>query len=47
MDTELEENEFSVLSNSELDGLLRKSIEKDDYERASLIRDELKKRKNK
>ncbi|MDA3906158.1 MAG: bifunctional nuclease family protein [Bacteroidales bacterium] len=45
MDTEVEENEFSVLSNSELDGLLLKSIEKEDYERASEIRDEIEKRK--
>ncbi|MBN2891114.1 MAG: bifunctional nuclease family protein [Bacteroidales bacterium] len=40
-----EENEFFDLSNAELDELLLKTIEKEDYERASLIRDEIKRRK--
>ncbi|MBN1650515.1 MAG: bifunctional nuclease family protein [Bacteroidales bacterium] len=43
----VEENEFSNLSLSELDELLLKAIEHEDYERASVIRDEITKRKSK
>ncbi len=43
----MEENEFSGLSRKDLEDMLHQAIEKEDYERASLIRDELKKRKNK
>ncbi|MCD6090182.1 MAG: bifunctional nuclease family protein [Bacteroidales bacterium] len=41
-----EDNEFSNISLSDLDELLLKSIEHEDYERASVIRDEIKKRGN-
>lgn len=41
------ENEFFGISVRELDNLLLKAIEKEDYERASVIRDEIKKRKKK
>lgn len=40
-----EENEFFNLNLIELDEILLKAIENEDYERASIIRDELKKRK--
>ena len=40
-----EGNEFSGLSFKELDAILLKAIEHEDYERASLIRDELSRRK--
>ncbi len=43
----VEENEFSNLNLSELDELLLKAIEHEDYERASVIRDEIAKRKSK
>ncbi len=43
----IEENEFSNLNLSELDELLLKAIEHEDYERASVIRDEIAKRKSK
>lgn len=40
-------NEFFGMSVRELDTFLLKAIEKEDYERASVIRDEIKKRKKK
>lgn len=40
-----DENEFSILNLKELDELLLKAIEHEDYERASEIRDEIEKRK--
>lgn len=40
-----EETEFSKLNSEELDDQLLKAIEKEDYERASIIRDEILKRK--
>lgn len=41
----VEDNEFFGMGIRELDTLLLKAIEKEDYERASLIRDEIKKKK--
>jgi len=41
----VEDNEFFGMGIHELDTLLLKAIEKEDYERASLIRDEIKKKK--
>jgi len=38
------ENQYSSISSEELDELLRESIENEDYEKASKIRDEIKKR---
>ena len=38
-------NEFNLLTNEELDSELRKAVENEEYERASLIRDEIRKRK--
>lgn len=38
--------EFSDMSDEELEEILQKAIDAEDYERASLIRDELKKRKS-
>ena len=40
------ENEFSDYISAELEEMLEKAVENEDYEQASLIRDELKKRKN-
>jgi len=40
-----DENEFTILNLKELDVLLLKAIENEDYERASIIRDEIAKRK--
>jgi uncharacterized protein len=39
------ENEFSALTAEELQEELQKAVDHEDYERASLIRDEIKKRK--
>lgn len=47
LDLSEEENEFSNLSFTEFDALLLKAIENEDYERASVIRDEINKRKKK
>lgn len=47
MEQTVEENEFSTLNLGELDELLLKAIEHEDYERASVIRDEITKRKSK
>jgi bifunctional DNase/RNase len=44
LSSELEESEFSTYSVSELDDLLHKAIEQENYERASTIRDLIKKR---
>jgi bifunctional DNase/RNase len=41
---ETEESEFTMKDNTELQDLLQIAINNEDYERASLIRDELKKR---
>jgi hypothetical protein len=40
------ENEFSDYISTELEEMLEKAVENEDYEQASLIRDELKKRKS-
>lgn len=40
-----EENEFALLTYHELEEELQKAVEHEEYERASLIRDELKRRK--
>ena len=37
-------NEFSKLSNEELDALLKESLSNEDYERAAVIRDEISRR---
>jgi uncharacterized protein len=42
-----EENELAELSTADLDDMLKKAVESEDYERASLIRDEIKRRKRK
>jgi uncharacterized protein len=39
------ENEFTALSSEELQEELQKAVDHEDYERASLIRDEIKRRK--
>lgn len=44
LSSELEDSEFSTYSVSELDDLLHKAIEQENYERASTIRDLIKKR---
>ncbi len=41
------ENEFEPYSLNELNGMLKKAIDEEDYERASLIRDEIHRRKQK
>ncbi len=46
-DVEEIENELTENSLSELEDLLKKAVENEDYERASLIRDEIKKKKKK
>ncbi len=43
----LPENEFSDYISTELEAMLQKAIEQEDYEQASLIRDELQRRKQK
>ncbi len=40
-----EENEFALLTYTELEEELRKAVEHEEYERASLIRDEIKRRR--
>ncbi len=39
------QNDFSIFSNEELDELMKEAIAEEDYEKASKIRDEIKKRK--
>ncbi len=41
----MEDNEFSLLTDEELEQELQKAVDHEEYERASLIRDEIKKRK--
>ena len=38
------ENELSSMSNEELESMLKEALDTEDYERASMIRDEIKKR---
>lgn len=38
------ENELSTMTNEELESLLKEALDTEDYERASMIRDEIKKR---
>ena len=45
IDRPFEESEFSDLNPTDLDDQLLKAIENEDYERASIIRDEINKRK--
>lgn len=45
--TERKESEFSDYTLSELEKLLKKAVEQEDYERASVIRDEINVRKKK
>ena len=40
-----EEGEMSGYTLEELEAMLKKAVESEDYERASLIRDEIKKRR--
>ena len=42
-----EENELAELTLADLEEMLKKAVESEDYERASLIRDEIKRRKKK
>ena len=44
---EVTENEYGVYSISELETMLKQAVENEDYEKASLIRDEIKNRKKK
>lgn len=45
--TEEEENEMSAYLTSELEEMLKAAVENEEYERASLLRDEIQKRKRK
>lgn len=47
LENEPEENEFSEFLLTELETMLQKAIEQEEFEKASLIRDEIQKRKKK